>query len=56
MELDTPIVPNEKPIYVKLFMGEQDGYDTETLTVNGRFPEHVYVHRICDTIVHSLRA
>ena len=41
-------MPNEKPIYVKLFMGEQDGYDTETLTVNGRFPEHVYVHRICD--------
>lgn len=40
---------DEKTIYVKLFMGEQDGFDTETQTINGRFPEHVYVHRLCDS-------
>lgn len=38
----------EKTIFVSLFLGEQDGYETETTTVNGVFPSLLFVHRRCD--------
>lgn len=39
----------EKTIYVKLFGGEQDGWEAEIKTVNGTFPRMFYVHRNKDT-------
>lgn len=40
--------PAEKTIYVKLFMGEKDGWDAEIQTIDGTFPRMFYVHRNCD--------
>lgn len=39
---------SEKKIYVKMFLGEKDGWDAEIETVNGTFPRMFYVHRNCD--------
>lgn len=36
-----------KTIYVKLFGGEQDGYDCE-LNIDQRWPDMFYVHRVSD--------
>ena len=39
---------NEKTIFVKLYLGEQDGHTAEVQTVNGVWPKMFYVHRACD--------
>lgn len=40
---------DEKRIYVKLYLGEQDGYFDEVQTQNGLWPDRLYIHALKDT-------
>lgn len=40
---------SEKSIYVKLYLGEQDGYEDVILTENGRWPDFFFVHPLNET-------
>lgn len=40
----------KRVIYIKLFGGEQDGYDIEhEVETETSFPDVIYVHRACDS-------
>jgi len=41
-------VNSEKSIYVKLYLGEQDGYEDTIMTENGRWPDYFYVHPLSE--------
>lgn len=38
----------DEKIYIKLFGGEQDGWDGDIPLIEGKYPDMFYIHRVCD--------